>query len=81
MKYIAAHKPHAKDVYHSNPDCAKLVNGSQPITDTSQNPNELRLCESCRGGIDNSGSKRKRCPYCGERVSRLPDHLPCEEQP
>lgn len=72
-------------VYHEDEDCQYIRRYEDSLDDTREDAQEIGLapCAVCILGkdyADNAGAGAT-CPFCGDDVSRLPNHLPCPEQP
>jgi len=69
-------------IYHTNKECRNLQR-SESITDKPKNvlDADMRECELCKNSEKRHGIQQDReCPYCGEKVGKLPPHLPkCPE--
>jgi hypothetical protein len=68
--------------WHSDPDCHHLdgvpesgVRETDPEEAERMGLDECKSCAEGAGGDRNNGTE---CPYCGETVGLLPDHLPCD---
>jgi len=68
--------------YHTNEDCQSLPDDYREI-EKHKIPNHT-LCKSCANGgtAANGGGYTKTCPFCGDSVGKIPNHLrnDCEKQ-
>lgn len=75
------HKRSTQKYYHTREDCRQLQRSD------AKKPKQLNMlnddfveCEICKHGEQKHGVQQKKdCPYCGETVGKLPNHLPCNE--
>lgn len=66
------------NVYHTDPDCQYKTPNSKTLAESNVDTEDLRECKFCAGTAKDREMNSVTCPYCGETVSLLPDHLPCE---
>jgi len=71
------HKRSTHHVYHTREDCRQLQrsDASKP-KQLNMLPDNFSQCEICKQSVEGYGQQQDRdCPYCGETVGKLPDHL------
>jgi len=75
-------KRSTKGIYHTNKDCRQLQR-SESISSKPLNVlrEDMRECEICKLSEQSHGVQQDTdCPYCGETVGKLPNHLPkCDQ--
>lgn len=66
-------------VYHTERDCRHIKNAEiTPITRSAARRKGLGMCQNCKGEAQSKSNPGITCPFCGEHVFSLPNHLPCE---
>jgi hypothetical protein len=72
-----------QDVFHTSRDCPYVTQAYLDLSETTQPAEEFRECAWCSDSLDytGKGTNEHGCPFCGESVDKLPDHLPCEASP
>lgn len=72
-------------VYHTDRDCYYLdgKDDGRIVQKTVGKAERRGLshCLVCAGEATKDNTVGTNCPFCGERVDRLPDHLPCDASP
>jgi len=68
-------------VIHTDADCMHVTPDSMDVADAPVNADELAECSWCADTATRNQDQYHDCPFCGETVPKLPNHLPCEEQP
>lgn len=82
-KYVSqkSYRNGSESTYHTNPNCQHINENHRAVPDDHQMVHLFRECKHCSGTADYTGHAQEPCPYCGEDVNQLTDHLPCEETP
>ena len=70
-----------EDVYHTNENCPYVTPRYVTPDETTAPIDNYEECAWCADTIDHAGSREAPCPFCGEEINKLPDHLPCEQTP
>lgn len=68
-------------VLHTDESCHYVTPESKPAADAPVDADELDVCGYCAGEVERIQKQQRDCPFCGERVDRLPTHLPCKASP
>lgn len=75
------HASNAEIVKHTDKTCQYVTPESVPAEEAPVNAEELRVCDYCADRIHGRQNEPDPCPFCGDDVKTLPDHLPCEASP
>jgi hypothetical protein len=82
MKLVKTHRNNSDDdVYHTTRECPYVTNDYLNAENANVPIAEYDECAWCADEIEYIGVRESPCPFCGESVRELPDHLPCEETP
>jgi hypothetical protein len=82
MKLVKPNRNRSEqDIYHTSRSCPYVTTEYLELSDTTQPEAEFSKCAWCADDIDHAGSRNEPCPFCGEAINKLPDHLPCDQTP
>lgn len=81
--WVNTGKQHSNEnrVYHTDLTCQYVTPMSLTAEEAPVDIAELDECSWCSDDWEQSQTQGRDCPFCGESVKKLPDHLPCEESP
>jgi len=80
--YVKNHRTD-NEIYHKDRECPRITKADNEIKQTTEEQAQHRGRRQCQDAHCWGTTQREEygaeCPFCGEKVGKLPSHLPCDE--